>query len=282
MLFVLTLTAIIETSLMAWSEPLFIVLILLSIVLLRQWLFRENLATLMAMAATVSLGCLTRYIGVVLLVAVGGSILLFARSDPGTRVRRTVLFVVIAAAPLGLWLVRNLLVAGTIFGVRQGSQTSLLTNSDLALHTFLSWYFPSQVVNHLALLVPLAGICGFIAALTYRSVASRPLRWSLAWRQHIGTLGLFVTIYVSFLIITSTTTGYDEIGDRLLAPIFVPTTALLLSFFQSQIHYLQKRFSRLVISAVVILCNRSFSCSRHGHGGHVPWRIFPGWRNGLW
>jgi hypothetical protein len=55
---------------------------------------------------------------------------------------------------------------------------------------------------------------------------------------------LFIILsYMGFLIISSTITEYDSIGDRLLSPIAVPITLLLLNVVESLYKQLKKNIS---------------------------------------
>ena len=58
--------------------------------------------------------------------------------------------------------------------------------------------------------------------------------------DRFGPIVLLVILYSAFIVISSTTTAYDKIANRLLSPVFVPVTFLILIF----IDYLLLRFKK--------------------------------------
>ena len=84
-------------------------------------------------AACTALACMSRYDGVALLAVVAASLLVFSDLRWAQRLRRTTAYAVISFAPLGLWLLRNQLLAGSLTGDR-----SYIPSTDwlVALHGF--------------------------------------------------------------------------------------------------------------------------------------------------
>ena len=68
-------------------------------------------------AAFSALACLTRYMGASVVLAVV-QLLLAARVAPREKMKRIAVYTLIAAAPVGLWMLRNFLLAGSTTGER--------------------------------------------------------------------------------------------------------------------------------------------------------------------
>jgi hypothetical protein len=92
-------------------------------------------------------------------------------------------------------------------------------------------------------------VIGFIAGLnpndSWQSVKVR--------LRQIIPIVLFVVVYTAFLVISSTTTAYDSIGDRLLSPIYVPLTLLFLILVQALVEPYRGRFSNKVMDSFLII-----------------------------
>ena len=82
-------------------------------------------------------------IGAALIVAGGLSVLWTLRSERTRAVLASALYAILSAAPLAIWVVRNVLVAGEPFGERASSQVTLAENVNLAAETFANWFVPN-------------------------------------------------------------------------------------------------------------------------------------------
>ena len=198
----------------AWSEPLFnlLVLIFLTIVIRRQRLDRRAVVFLGVVTA---LACLTRYIGFSL-VATGLVLILAQRDKLKTRLINSLSFGAISVLPVGIWLVRNWVVSGTLFGPRAPSRYSLFENLDYTCSSIFSWFLPDNAFP--VCWMSIAVMIGVLAIIR----KSRDGISSNAGLTRIAQPSLFIVTYASFLVITSTTTAYDRIDTRLLSPISIP------------------------------------------------------------
>ena len=251
---VLVTYPLILVSLMAWSEPLFILLTLLYLLLLESYLERRNITLLLLLSLSVALACLTRYIGIILLFTGMVSVLLFRQDNSRIKYGHLFLFLFISALPIGVWVIRNYFLSGTLFGPRGPSYYSLSQNLAFVFNTFLHRYIPDRLSEHRSILMLLSATIGFLAGLSVRGNWSK-FRTVLL---EIGPLLLFIVAYVGFLVISSTTTAYDKIGDRLLSPVFVPMNLLLL-FFASKIlaslvrQGLSQRLANILLAIFVVI-----------------------------
>ncbi|GBE57909.1 hypothetical protein BMS3Abin01_00836 [bacterium BMS3Abin01] len=251
--FLLVSVALVEVSLMAWSELLFICFILLYLINFRSYQEEGETRSIVLLSVSVALACMTRYIGAVLVPAGVVSILLFSPKDMKTRIRHLALFLPISILPLGIWAMRNYHVAGVTFGSRTSSVYSLSQNLMLTLKTLLHWFVPETVTGNDAMVV-LAGLAvSFLAGAALWANRSK-MRATL---QDIGPILLLVAGYTGFLAGYSSIIGFDEIGNRLLSPVAVPVLLLLLLLVGRASVILGRRFpQRLVdlsLAAVIII-----------------------------
>lgn len=217
---------LVGVSLMAWSEPLFICFLLFYLILSGSYLAKAAVASLLLLSLSVALACLTRYIGVILILTGIVSIVAFSRTRPRIRIGHVVLFLLISALPIGLWVIRNYLLYGTFLGSRASSIFTFQENLGFAHSTVLSWYVPNSIAGHRSLLMLLSATIGFLAG---RSATNN---WSKI-RTRLSDLRLLLLViiaYVGFLVVSSTIVAYDRIDDRLLSPVAVPITLLVLFF----------------------------------------------------
>lgn len=283
---VLVSIPLIEVSLMAWSEPLFICFVLLSFIAADEYRTKGDMLSLLLVSISVALACLTRYVGILLIPVGIINILLSYQASPRTKFWYWLFFVFISVVPIGGWLIRNHILSGTLFGPRASSIYTLSQNLSFALRTLLSWYIPRIVAERCSLLI----LCG-ITLIVLGCLADSRVRqhWPTVKTSfpQMGLPVLFSIVYVGFLIISSTTTAYDRIDNRLLSPVFVPITLVLLSvLFEilpsltgKQLLQRSTRFLRLITlvawlaysgAAAIVLISRA---QNQGQGyNSLPWR----------
>lgn len=212
-------------AVMAWSEPLFIALEVAALLCLGRYLQGHRVAWLAGAALLVALACLTRYIGVALVMA-AGVLLLWQGARPwGKRLAHLLIFVGLAVLPLWAWLVRNHHLTGTWLGPRQASHHSLVENLALTGAGLAGFWFPEVLVGTGRLRWVLAAAAGLAVLAAAGWLARRPARAALAG---LAPVAVWSGAYGAFLVFTSTTTAYDDINLRLLAPLYPGAAVLLL------------------------------------------------------
>ncbi len=217
-----------SVGVMAWSEPLFIAVGTGALLCLGRHLETGGVGWLAAAALGVGLACLTRYIGMAYLVA-GGVLVLWGGVGPwGKRLWHLGLFGAIAGLPLVFWLGRNYALTGTWLGPRQASTHTLLENLGLTFAGLAGLWVPELLTPPRLLRLALGGGC----ALGLAAAALFVVRLSQAGRAPLAPLApvaVWAAAYAGFLIATSTTTAYDDINLRLLAPLHPALSVLLLA-----------------------------------------------------
>ena len=237
---------LVHVSTHIWSEPLFILFCTLGLVCLDRFRDTQRPAPLLWAALYAALACLTRALGLAV-IAAGASWLLLPRTSAfWIRARRALIFGTLAAGPFGLWIGRNIALAGTVgrsFGTPQGEAwlgSSWLSNMALGVVTLVEWVL-GRFNLHVAARTWLAQAEGAPALAVQIGIA---LLWALGlggltyasrtgvlrWRQP-GTaelLLLFIGFYAGLLLVAINTTheSTEPINHRYLAPLYAPCAFL--------------------------------------------------------
>ena len=220
----------------AGSEPLFIFFVLLGLILVAAHLEHPTLPRLLGASAAAALAFLSRYPGVVLVVAGAIGLLLFDRRAWQRRVRDTGIFTGLSALPMIVWMGRNWLSARQPIGSFRVLEAHPVTPVQLrlGLSTVWGWISPSpapgsgptSLVGHVPGLrwVVLAG------GLAGGAVATR--RWR-DWRARnqetepllapplLRLLATFILLYLAFVVVSiSLFDATIPLDVRLLSPVF--------------------------------------------------------------
>lgn len=246
--FLLISAPLVETTLWALSESLFIVLVLLHLITIERYLANASAASLVLLSTLTAMAFLTRYVGIILVFTCATSIFFFSNSDIKTRIRHLFVFSLLSGLPIGLWIARNYYLAGTFFGLRASSSFDLTDNLYYAAKTIQYWYLPERVTYHKAIvLLVMATIIALSLALLKNSTWTSIKAFLIDTRS----LLLFIISYLAFLIYSSSTVAYDQIASRLLCPIYIPVAILTLLFiFHS--HQLLITISKKIISRKIV------------------------------
>jgi uncharacterized membrane protein YhaH (DUF805 family) len=154
--------------------------------------------------------------------------------------------------PIGSWIIRNYFISGTPTGQRAISSYSLYQNLVFFYDTLLSWYLPvNSIINFIIIFILL--IAGWIIL---KSNIDKPFN-KINLNKILHVL-LFVLFYSCFIIISSTTTAYDRISDRLLSPIYIPLIFILFFLMDKIFNWLSDRFNKLLIKVLLTFCFISF------------------------
>lgn len=255
-------TPLIKVTFMAWSEPPFVSFVALYLFALPMYLEKKNIKFLLLLSLSVVLACLTRYIGVVLVLTGIISILIIQHDSLKTKLSHAFIFAFISILPLSVWIGRNYILSKTMFGPRSPSLHSLSDNIRYTFDTILQWYVPSRIVYSRPILMLLGLIVGFLIGAVF-VWAKTPITTLLKQtRPFVIFMLLLIFGYTGFLIISSTTTHYDTIDDRLLSPIVIPTTLLLFSVIEILSKQIKEHFPTKLVELLLT-------------AGIVLWLIYP-------
>ena len=216
-----------EVASQSLSESAFILFVTLSLTQIDAHLGGGGRASLIRAAAFSALACLTRYMGVSVILAVV-PMLLEARVAPREKTKRIAVYTLIAAVPVGLWMLRNFLVAGSTTGERGWASYSFpfIVHEDFRLAVGDWW------LVGLAAPVLLALVMAACHAFCRHSDRKRdaPGTSDVVW----GPLRVFVGFalaYLTLLVAAMLSGGIrDGLQWRYLAPVYIPLlfAALLL------------------------------------------------------
>lgn len=166
---------LLQVSRQVWTETLFVLFFLLFFLAFERFLQHGGYRSLLAAALFAALACLERYAGVTI-IAVACLFLLFKQKAFLKRLADAVMFGVLSAVPMGIWVIRNYIVSGTLLGVRTPSTFPLVLNIKRAVKSIYTWVLPdSLLAGHIPALM-IAGLKVFavfmpiLAALAFLGV----------------------------------------------------------------------------------------------------------------
>ena len=209
----------------ALSESAFILFATLSLTQIDAHLKSGSRASLILAAAFSALACLTRYMGASLILA-ALPMLLAARVAPPEKMKRSAVYGLIAAAPLGLWMLRNFLLVGSTTGGRDRAFYSFSFIADEALQIATADWWLMGLTAPLLLALVIAACHAFLRRLDRKSDASSDVAWG-----PLCVLGGFALAYLTLLVVAMMSGGtWSGLQWRFLAPVYVPLlfAALLL------------------------------------------------------
>lgn len=233
----------IDIAIMALTEMLFVVLVLLFMVTSDLWNQHHRVVDVIALAFVASVSFLVRYIGISV-VLVGFFVIALSPLKLIRRLYFLVLYSGITFVLCGSWLVRNYLVAHTLLGPRSPSTTPLLLNLKYTVSTIAEWFLPNSMVTSEIVIV--------IAGLVLGCVVWNAFTTDRKAIVQVAPAILFIICYLTLLIWSSTTSQYDAIGVRLLAPLYIPLLLVIMKCLISS-SLVRLKFGRWAMGTVAAL-----------------------------
>ncbi len=221
---------------MAWSEPVFVVVVLGLLIVLEDWMRAERLRLLAAAVALSWLGFLLRYSGIAL-AAVSLTVVTLAwlqqRGLKKSIGRIALLAGALGAVPLA-WALRNIAEGTGAFGDRVPSHRGVLTNIGQTIDTMSTWVLPSSLPVAVRI-VALAGVVLGGSAIAWRRWGKATDRSADASPEHDGSatrpslipIFVYVVVYLVVVIASASATSINGLDERLLYPLFVPLVILV-------------------------------------------------------
>ena len=208
----------------AMSETPFILFTTLSLIWIDKFVLDGKRTDLVWAGVFTALACLTRYLGVTVLVA-ALPLLLFR---PGValldRVKHCAAYALISLIPIGLWMLRNTLLSGAPTGPKPPSNDTLpeILSATLAdLSRWALFWLPSDAVRIAA---------SALTAMVLLALAVAIWRVFFRWRQggasqqwsSLCLFGGFALVYLGVLLVAQTVTFGEPAGGRYLYPMYIP------------------------------------------------------------
>jgi MFS family permease len=211
----------------AWTEPLFIFLVLAFFYAAHEFIKKNTLKNMLFLGFIAGLAMVTRYIGIIL-IPVGVIVLIaFSKLPLNKRVWNAIIYSFASSIMLAINLFFNYINTQTFFGPRSKSIFTLSQNLSFVSEVFFNWFLPEFITGHRSLIL----IFGIFLGLLIMKNLGQDNFINNGFLQKSRIFLLFIFIYISFLIYSATTTAFDRISDRLLSPVFIPVYIVILIFF---------------------------------------------------
>ncbi len=228
----------------AYSEPLFILMFLCAGWGLLAYLQREKTCLFVLSALLLGLVPITRYAGVAMVLAGGGSLLLFASGKFWPRLKKTLLFSIIASLPIGAWLAWIYFatahsVGGRSLGLDLHSLAAQFQSfRGIFMDTIWKWvpFQSHDMLLRYRLRFTLLGV-GLVVVLALIVLAYRRLRKQMQDRRDSGLeifvfFGLSALLFVAVLVGTYLFTHPTiDVDNRMLLPLYVGSVMAVYAAF---------------------------------------------------
>ncbi len=216
---------LVDVHLMAMTEPLFIILMMLTLHWLQKYIETKSNSYWVLAGIVAALSYLTRYVGLTLVATGGLLILVWGRQPFWRRVKNAFLFGVIGVAPILVWYGRNLRVAGTV-----SNRTILFHPPSMqkiigGISTISQWFFPGVHSGQWRTVGLALGLLIFLALVLFWMLHLRKLvsdQAAVTAARFAAILVLYLTIYVAMLLASLTLfDASTRLNDRILSPVYV-------------------------------------------------------------
>jgi len=240
-----------------WSEPLFILLIVLYLWALTALCDRPSWRLLVVAAALAGAACLTRYIGFTLIPVGVCMLLLCPQLSLRKKIARCLAFGLVASLPLVAWLARNRALTGTLTGRRDPAKPGALSRAMIQIGGVLrEWFAPFQAAARIPVITFVIVAAGLVLAIAPLVVLRpRPLRQQRRLSPMTAPL-LFVAFYMAGLIASVANVFLYSITTRFLSPLYAPWVLLAAFAFADIAGRLRRawpRASRRLLPAVAAI-----------------------------
>jgi hypothetical protein len=243
----------------AMSEPLFIVLVLLSLAYASAYLRTDNPRALFAAGLWAAGSYLTRYSGLALIGAIGVIVIVNPGRSHKSRWKDVFLYSVGALTPVAIWLGRNILLAGSATNRQLAWHPISITQLKRWFHMLFTWLLPFKF-THVELLFTIGVVTliltGFLFYQTrYRfrpllgylkRLPDNPLRLLSGW---------FALVYAVFTMASiSLFDASTPLDIRITLPMYVTLLLYVLTHLPSDPGwYLTPRRNWLALAAIILL-----------------------------
>ncbi|HXV28350.1 MAG TPA: hypothetical protein VD913_05220, partial [bacterium] len=221
----------------ACSEPWFLFFTFSGLYLLVQYLGGKPKSYLYYAAGLTALACLDRYAGAAVIAAGTLSILLLHNKDRWTRFKDCFVFGSISFIPLGLWLVRNELMAGNLMRKSVQIHPPSADYFLKAYDTFSTWVLPEQLpaaVRHVSLLFVIMFFCLLACSVISKELRTQPLKLFVRddLLRFITALVIFMVCFAGMHIAHHVLMNASvSAADRHFSPLFVAGLLIALMFY---------------------------------------------------
>ncbi len=226
-----------EVASHAMSESAFILFVTLALTQIDAHLGGGGRASLIRAAAFSALACLTRYMGASVILAVV-PLLLAVRVAPREKMKRIAVYTLIAAAPVGLWMLRNYLLVGLPVGRRDKVFYPFDFIVDEALRIAVHFWWLVGLTAPVLLALVMAACHAFCRRSDRKGTA--PAASDVAWGP-LRVCGGFALAYLTLLVAAMMAGGtWSGLQWRYLAPVYIPLLLAALLLMDGALRYARK------------------------------------------
>ena len=224
-LFALSSPFLLDVHLMAMSEPLFLVFLILMLLTLSRFLNGRKYVWLVISGAIGALVYLTRYVGLTAITTGVIAILLFGPGKMGRRTKDALVFSFFGIFPILIWYARNYILTGTTtnrsFAFHPPTSERLLSG----LAVIYAWILPGGIPAGIRPIAMVGIIIGGLFLLVFGGYHFWKRRYNdaviaAAWKFFIISV-LFIFIYISSILLSLTFfDASTKLNNRILSPVY--------------------------------------------------------------
>jgi hypothetical protein len=251
-LFTVTGFPLVQVHTMAWSEALFIMLELLSILLLLRYLETPRKRNLLMASAVAGLSLLCRYAGFALIASGLTGILFLGARERRDKLTDALVFAGLAVLPAAFWGARNWHLGANIFNRTVSFHPTGLDRILDVPTVFAGWFslFGDLSFNFWTLLWLGLMITGFM--LSYNCLRQPKF---IDLRRTDTLIVVMLIVIASYMAMLSSSLAFLDsqipVDSRTLSPIYVPSIILLIAL---STRFVLARASRLHAGLLVSTC----------------------------
>jgi len=216
---VLISATMLRVSVYAWTEPLFALLVILFMFNMTTFLKNSRLKYLLIAGVYAALACLQRYVGIAIVMAgVAMILLLTPKTKWRDKLKCSTIFGAISCVPLGLWFLRNKLVASTAADYNLWLDTTFLQEITKTLDSLTTWFVTDKISLALRLV-----IIGALISLMLTAVILRNRKFSqvqLGDTMFVKAAVVLIVAYSVFVTIASVYAKADA-DYRIYSSVYV-------------------------------------------------------------
>jgi len=204
----------------------------------------------------VSLGILSRYVGITLVVTGVMGILLLSRSAWRNRFLDVLAFCSMSCLPIILWIVRNLVVAGSATNRQIVFHPLTVEHLKAAVGVVSTWLLPFGVPfrPRWITLLTVVTLLLLVFVLAHRGGCQSKQINPESITRIPWLMGFFIVNYGFFLIISlSFFDAHTLIDSRILSPVYVGVIVLILCLARDLATLIQMRTVRIVLLSTFVV-----------------------------
>jgi len=232
------------------AEPIYIFLVSAVVIITISYLKRPDYKILLLLGGTCALAALQRYAGFSLIVAVCLCLLLYDHRPFIEKTKRMIVFGLVSCTPLAIWIIRNMIITGSLSGSRSFSIDLFVPALSSATQTFGGWFTPMLFGDPFTILI----------GATMASSAVLIMLLSI-WKRG-NLIAIEVSVFAAFIVVGFVFAVYASFTacctDRFLAPLF-PVVILFLATLAVMIarrlaSYSEKGNRFIVGATIIVFC----------------------------